>query len=88
MFQPIRDVGALKPPWTRRRGGEPDEIDEVRGGAAPVENLHEVRERIPAVVAGRGGVGLAPLAKVIVERGRVLRELQCAQVTEALDPQA
>ena len=28
MFQPIRDVGALKLPWTRRRGGEPDEIDE------------------------------------------------------------
>ena len=65
--QHLLDVVALDPPRPRRRRREPGEIHEVGRGAASVEDLQQIRERVPAVVAGRGGVRLAPLPQLIVE---------------------
>lgn len=81
-------MSAVDPPRLVRWRHEPDEVDELPGSAAFVKHLHQVRQHVPAVVVGRGGVRLAPMAQLIVVHAGVLREFQCAEVAEASDPEA
>ena len=57
------DVGALDPAGLRRCGRESDEIDEVDGGASPVEQTYEVDERVAAMVVARCSERRAPRSR-------------------------
>ena len=80
--------GAVEPPWPRRRAREPDEVDQIGRGAAPVQHLDQVGQRIPAMVARGDGHRCAPLTQLLVERSRMLRQRQGAEVAEAYGPLA
>ena len=80
------DVAAVDPTRLRRRRGEADEVEQVERGAAAVEDADEVRERVAAVVAGRGGERVAPLVQLRIERGQVSRERERAEVAEPGQP--
>ena len=80
------DVPAVDPARLRGRGCEADEVEQVERRAAAVEDADEVRERVPAVVAGRGGERVAPLVELRIERGQVRRERERAEVAEPGQP--
>ena len=86
--QHVGYVGAGEPPGLRCRQPEPDDVDQSGRGATPVQHLHQVRQRVPPVVAGGRRQRPAPLAQLLVDRRRVLLEDQRAEVTEALDPES
>ena len=78
----------FEPAGLRGRLCDADEIDQLGRGAPSVEHLHEIRQRVPPVVAGRCRQGLASLVQLVIEQGDMLRDRQRAEVAEALDPQA
>ena len=78
--QHVGDLPAVDPAGPRRRRSEADEVEQVERGAAAVEHADDVRQGVPAVVAGRGGEHGAPLVELGVEFRQVRRERQRPQI--------